>query len=263
MEKTILITNENHKNVLESLKYGYINVRYIDENVRKKFNDKIKLVNEYFKSFAVEEKQALEFKSNGVDWVSSSIDDTYQILFKKLNTEFPVLSDDCYRLEDLASEACSGKKKVLIYNLDVKLFSYARKLAAKYSVRLLNDGYFDGSEKSLSVTKQLGQCFLNGNEYICFESSKYNPQTIRSTASAFGNTIGIPLRVSIKFGIITVYFKEKTEVERIKDEIIYQISMVKKKTTPEDFYSFIKDISENNKIIIPEVSIIEEEEDDF
>jgi len=216
MNEKILITTENYFEVFNSLKYGYIYVTYKDEESSILFNQMITVMNEYFDSWVVEQKEAvISDMENGL-WVDKKVEGVYQIIYKSYYKELPILHKDNYDIEKLAIEASKNNEIVYIKEFEPKLIKYAKKISKKHDVKFIGNG-FNGKIKSTSVKFQIESAFMSGKNFVSFLASEYSAQSVRNQASSYSSILGRKIRVELKVGEIIVHLKEKNELDLLME----------------------------------------------
>lgn len=214
MDEKKIVTKENYKEVFNSLKYGMITVYYESEEVRILFNNMITVMNEFTKKWTVEEKKAVINDIVNGEWVSTEVDDLYQVLYKNNNEPLAIIANDNYEIENFAILAKESGILCNINNFEPALTKYAKRIASKYNVKFTGSG-FNGSMKSLSVRKQIEEAFLHGKYNISFPSDLFNVQTIRNHTSTYGSLIGRKFKVELSKGFIIVHFKDIEETNNL------------------------------------------------
>lgn len=214
MEEKIIITKENYRDIFNSFEYGVKIVEYESEEVRILFNNMITVMNEFTGKWTMEEKKAVINDVVNGEWVSTEIDNLYQVLYKNYSEPLTIIGNDNYEIENLAKLAKENSMLCTINNFEPALTKYAKNIACKYNVKFTGSG-FNGSMKSLSVRKQIEEAFLDGKYNISFPSDLFSVQTIRNHVSTYGSLIGRKFKVELSKGFIVVRFKDLEETNNL------------------------------------------------
>lgn len=214
MKEKILVTKENYKELIYSLKYGYELVTYESEEVHSLVLRMIEVINEFTNNNTVrEDVEVIDDVVNG-EWVSTKVPDLYRLISSSHDEPIPVLHDDNYKIEEIAIESKEKSIVLNINNFNYSLVKYAKKIAIKHNVKFTGSG-FNGKAASVSIKKQLEDAFLSGKCKVSFPGEVFNPQTIRNYTSIYGSLVGRKFRVELSKGEIIVHFKEEDDIKAL------------------------------------------------
>ena len=268
MKNVKSITIENHLKVLEGLKYGINMVTYQDEKAYKCTHAKIKVLNAYFDSSAIEEFEALNIEKEDGTFIEK-IPGVMSIFFRKHNTEIPLLHPDNYKGETILKEVCDNCSISDHLNIDVRLIKYYRNLGLVANVKF-KDNRFDASQRKIGPKNKVGggilyqirESYLKGEKNVSFSSYRSSIQGVRNATSSFGKMVNRKFKVEIHGYEIFVVFKEFSGSEKNELALKNLILLMKKYDTKEKitalFHEFLElEVEEKNNSIQHDKNIFE------
>ena len=212
MESKINVFRGNIYSFVNELEYG-INSLFIADGIEKEeFLNVLEIYNTACSA------EILRFRQLGNEFEN----DHFDVIVTERDFIFPILREDDFRIEELIKEVILSRS-ILKVDISPFIVKHAFKSCKRNGVKFIQNGneyLFSAASKDKPVTVQINEAYFNKEDSISFKLNTHSASTLRCYASNLGNTCGKKFRCSSDNGIMTIWFKELNDSDKLYNNLV-------------------------------------------